>query len=575
MIWTLAAGGLDPAAMTALLLSLAVLLGLARLLGEVATRFRQPAVLGEILAGILLGPTFFAAISPEAYAWLFPAEGPVRIGLDAFVVVSVCLLMVVAGLEVDLSSVWRQGKVAAFVSTTGVLIPFVLGAGLALLMPRALGMDPSAAPVPFALFVGIAMSITALPVIARILIDLNMLKSDLGMLIMSAAMVNDLGGWMGFALLLATIHGQGGDGLIVTLVGTLLFVGLALTAGRWLAHRSLPYIQAHSSWPGGVLGFVLTIALLASAFTEWLGIHAIFGAFIAGVAIGDSRHLRERTRETIHQFITNIFAPLFFASIGLRVNFVASFDLPLVLIVLVIAVVGKVVGCYLGAVWAGLSRKESWAVGFGMSARGAMEIILAQLALDAGLVTERLFVAIVVMALVTSLIAGPMMQKLLQRPIQRSLAELLSEKQILLNLQATTVRQAIAELAARAGTLLANLDVERIDREVWQREQIMSTGIGRGLAVPHARLPEIKKSTIVVGRSERGIDFDATDGKPARLIFLLLTPQDDQTSQIEMLRLIAVTFDSAETHQRALEAQSATEFLAALRVGHGESPHQV
>ncbi|MEL7089178.1 MAG: cation:proton antiporter, partial [Planctomycetota bacterium] len=406
-----------------------------------------------ILAGILLGQTVFGAIAPGSYDWLFPSlpGSAVAIAEEGFIVMSATLLLLVVGLEVDLSTVWRQGKAMALVSAFGIVIPMSIGSSLGWFAPGLLGVpDPAVdLKLPLAIFVGIALSITALPVIAKILMDLNLARSDMGMLVISSAMLNDLVGWIGFAVVLALLpppavppevivnaseavghavasvdHAAespggisggggasgGGGGVLVTIGITLGFLAFMMTIGRLLLHWSLPYIQSRWSYPGGVLGFVFVVALLCAALTEHLGIHSIFGAFIAGVAIGDSHHLRERTRDTIHQFVTNIFAPIFFASIGLRINFVEAFDFTAVGVVLVVAMVGKIGGCYFGAKLAGLSKRESWGVGFGMAAQGAVGIILGQLAFQAGLITSELLVAIVIMALGTSLVAGPAMQ---------------------------------------------------------------------------------------------------------------------------------------------------------------------
>jgi Kef-type K+ transport system membrane component KefB len=197
---------------------------------------------------------------------------------------------------------------------------------------------------------------------------------------------------------------------IYTLGFTLLFAVIMLTAGRLIINRSLPWAQRNLSWPGGVLALSLGFAFLGAAFTEKIGIHAIFGAFIVGIAIGDSVHLNEKTREIIHQFVTNIFAPLFFVSIGFKLDFVKSFDPQIVSVVLLLAIVCKLLGAGLGALWGGLNWRESLAVGFGMNARGAMEIVLGLLALQAGLISQTLFVALVVMAVFTSVMAGPMLQ---------------------------------------------------------------------------------------------------------------------------------------------------------------------
>jgi mannitol/fructose-specific phosphotransferase system IIA component (Ntr-type) len=339
-----------------------------------------------------------------------------------------------------------------------------------------------------------------------------------------------------------------------------------LTVVRWLIHRVLPWIHAHTSWPGGVLGFALALALVAAAFTEWIGIHAIFGAFLAGIAIGDSRHLRERTRATIEQFVSFIFAPLFFAGIGLKVNFVTEFDPLLVLTVLVIATLGKVLGCGLAGRFSGMARREALALGFGMNARGAMEIILGLLALKYGLIGERLFVALVVMALVTSLMSGPLLQRVLRLKKPRRFVDFLSPRTFVNTLKSHSRPEAVAELAKVAAEV-AGLEAAEVVDGVMIREEIMATGIGHGLAVPHARLRGLVRPVVAVGLSRHGVDFDAPDGRPAQLIFLLLTPIHDDGTQLELLADIATVFKSDEVRSRIGQVGSYTEFLALVRSG--------
>ncbi len=305
------------------------------------------------------------------------------------------------------------------------------------------------------------------------------------------------------------------------------------------------------------------IALTCAAFTEWLGIHSIFGAFVAGVAIGDSYHLKQRTRETIYHFITNIFAPVFFASIGLRLNFIDAFNPLLVLLVFAIAATGKIIGSYGGAKLAGMGTRESWATGFGMASQGAVGIILGQLALNANLIGEELMVAIVIMALGTSLMAGPLMQIVLRSKQQRRIKQFLSENHILVTPEARTAEGAIRELTGRAAELLS-LKQSRIYDSVMRRERIMHTGLPGGLAVPHARLESIKAPCVIVGRYRPGVDFEAADGRPASLVCLLLTPSSQPESQIELLGLVASTFGKSEIRRELMEAQTPTEFLAVL-----------
>ena len=549
-----------------LFLAIGILLGTARTLGEIAQRFRQPAVLGELLAGVLLGPTVLGMALPDLNHFLFPMQGPNAIALDTLVTVAIVLFLLVAGLEVDLSTVSRQGRVALKVGIMGMIVPFVIGFGTAWYVPQALGAQEGANPLVFALLLATALSITALPVIAKTLMDLGLYRSDLGMVVISAAIFNDLIGWTIFAVILGMMESGAGhaQNIPMTILLTLLFAGGMLTAGRWLINRVLPYLQAYTHWPGGVLSFALTLALLSAAFTEWIGIHAIFGSFIMGVAIGDSRHMREHTRVVIDQFVSFIFAPLFFASIGLKVNFVTHFDLGLVTTVLLIACICKLAGGLLGAKWGGMPRRDAWAVGFAMNARGAMEIVLGLLALEAGIIRQPLFVALVIMAIVTSMMSGPFMTMVLQHTKTKRLEDALRSKLFLRQLVATSRREVVHELTA-AMCDSAGLDTPSVEGAVWAREEIMATGIGNGIALPHARVPGLKEPIVAVGISEAGIDFDAPDGKPANIIFLVLTPEELPSAQLEIGAEVARRFRREETTEQVLRTKNFAEFLAIMK----------
>lgn len=551
---------------TAFLLSLAILLASARLLGELAKRLNQPSVLGEILAGILLGPTLLGTLAPGVGEFLFPQQGGGALAREGLMVLAITLFLLVAGMEVNLSSVWRQGRLAIIVGMAGIVGPFALGFGTAWLLPQQMGIAAGTDPLIFALFIATALSISALPVIAKTLMDLNLYRSDLGMMVIAAAVFNDLIGWIIFAVILGMLGTGGAQALSVgvTIWLTLGFALFMLTWGRALLHRALPWIHAHTSWPGGVLGFALSLALVCAAFTEWIGVHAIFGSFLAGVALGDSAHLRQRTRATIAQFVSFIFAPLFFASIGLKVNFVAHFDPVLVLLVLVIACLGKVVGCGLGGSLAGMPPREAWALGFGLNARGAMEIILGMLALHYGVIDERLFVALVVMALVTSLMSGPAMQWLLRLKKPRRFLDFLRPRAFFVNLKACSRDEAIDELCLPLASVIG-LDPQLVVTAVRDRERLMATGLGSGLAVPHARLEGLAGPALGCGISRVGIDFDAPDGRPAHLVFLLLTPRNDDGAQLEILADIARTFRARSVREQAQKAGSFTEFVGLIK----------
>jgi Kef-type K+ transport system membrane component KefB len=392
-----------------LLLQLAAMLMLARIFAEVAQKFKQPAVVGELIAGILLGPTILGTFLPEIHEFLFMSNQQANLALDGFVQVAVVLLLFIAGLEVELHLVWSQGKSAINISFLGLVVPFIFGFVFPYFFPEFFGLADGDRLL-FSLFMGTAMSITALPVVVRILMDTNLFKTKMGMLIVASAMVNDIIGWLIFSVILSLMGKSSNLSMVNTIGITLIFTFFMLTLGKFLINKSLPWVNKKMAWPGGVLSVSMAFCFLLAAFTEWLGIHAIFGAFLLGVALGDSDHMSERAKEIVHQFINNIFAPLFFVSIGLKINFVANFDLMLTLAILAISFAGKILGSGYGAFRGGFQKKEALAIGFGMNARGAMEIILGLIALEVGLINEKLFVALVIMALITSMTSGPLMK---------------------------------------------------------------------------------------------------------------------------------------------------------------------
>jgi len=397
-----------------LLLQLAIMLLMARIFAELAQKFKQPSVVGEIIAGIILGPTVMGMVGPEFFEFMFRSNPSANLALDGIVQMAVILLLFIAGLEVELHLVWAQGKSAVSISLLGLVVPFILGFIFPYFFPDFFGLAEGDKML-FSLFMGTAMSITALPVVVRILMDMNLFKTKMGMVIVAGAMVNDIIGWLIFSVILSFMGKSGNLSLINTIGITLLFTAFMLTVGKGLLNKVLPWTNKKLAWPGGVLSLSMAFCFMLAAFTEWLGIHAIFGAFLFGVALGDSDHLSEKAKEIIHQFINNIFAPLFFVSIGLKINFFTNFDFGLVLVIIVISFAGKIIGSGYGALRSGYPKMEALAVGFGMNARGAMEIILGLIALENGLINEKLFVALVVMALVTSMTSGPLMKWAIKR----------------------------------------------------------------------------------------------------------------------------------------------------------------
>jgi Kef-type K+ transport system membrane component KefB/mannitol/fructose-specific phosphotransferase system IIA component (Ntr-type) len=536
------------------LLALAALLASARLLGELGRAVGLPLVAGEIASGILLGPTVLGRIAPHAHAWLFP-PGPAEAMVGAYTTIAVVLLLVVVGVEVDLGVLRRRGRSALSTGLLGIALPAACGVALGMLLPDTDLIDPSRRTM-VALLLGVALSISALPVIAKTLLDLGLFKSDVGLLVMAAAMIDDLIGWLALSLLIGPMRGAGVDfwSFARTAVFAAVFAVAMLVVGRRFVDTALGRIdRGGTGAPGRVLSLVILIALLAASATHAFGLHAVFGGFLAGLTVGGSSRVNARTRMVVEDFVTNVFAPVFFAAIGLRVDFFGSFDFRLCALVLVFASVPKILGCTVGSRLGGLKWREATAVGFGMNARGAMGIILAAIAREAGLLKDEMFVALVVMALATSLTSGPAMKWLLYRDgdTEEDVVNLLRRGAFVSELHASTPSEAIGELVRAFGSLLAGKK-RRARDAVLERELVAPTGLGDEVAIPHAAVEGLDRPLLALGRAPHGIDFDAPDGRPARIVFLLLIPPKAYEEEVRILASIArATYDARSREELA------------------------
>jgi mannitol/fructose-specific phosphotransferase system IIA component (Ntr-type) len=343
-----------------------------------------------------------------------------------------------------------------------------------------------------------------------------------------------------------------------------MFVVAMLVVGRRVIDAVLePMQRSGSGAPGRVLSLVIVVALLGASATHGIGLHAVLGAFVVGLTFGRSARVNARTRLVIEDFVTNVFAPVFFASIGLRVDFVHAFDLRLCALVFVVATIPKLVGCTLGSRIGGLGWREASAVGFGMNARGAMGIILATIARDAGLLRDRMFVALVVMALATSMVSGPAMRFLLYREEpEEDVIALLRRGAFARELRARTPTEAIEELVRALGSLLAGR--KRFARDaVIERELVAPTGLGDEVAIPHAAVEGLERPLLALGLAPHGIDFDAPDGRPARIVFVLLIPPKAYEDEVRILASIARSTFDKRARTELLEAE---DFDGAMRV---------
>ncbi|HYV90348.1 MAG TPA: cation:proton antiporter [Chitinophagales bacterium] len=399
------------------LLIITILLATARILGELFKKIGLPAVIGELLGGILLGPSLIGAFFPNFFQTIFSDPKQPAIAFDGLSRLSIMLLLFVAGMEVNLNNIRTRGKPAAKISFFGIFFPLAIGFAATWFFYDRIFSTPTDNKIVPALFMGTALSITALSVMAKILIDLDLIKTRFGNLMMTAAMVNDFIGWMLFSVVItmANLKSDGQFSPLMVLLIVVVSTVFLLTIGRKAIDLAFQFANKKLSKPGAELSLAILLCFAGGIFTEWLGIKAIFGAFLMGIAIGDSKNFSERSKQSLHDMIAYVFSPLFFVSVGLRVNVLTNFNLGTVLFILAISIIGKLLGGFIGARLSGFKTHKAFAVGFGMNARGSQEIVLGLVALQAKIIDERIFVGLLVMTFVTILVAGPAIKYFLRK----------------------------------------------------------------------------------------------------------------------------------------------------------------
>lgn len=394
---------------TSLLLQLIVILSTARVCGWVLRYVGQPGVVGEMAAGLMLGPVVMGALFPSLHAQLFSKES--LQGLSSLSTLGLVLFMFVVGLELRASQgVREQLRSAGCVGVLSIVVPAVLG------MAIAPALHPSLAPAgvgfwPFALFIAAALSITAFPVMARILKDRGMTRTPFGQLSLGAAAVVDVFAWILLAFVVAMVGaGEGYHGLLKTTLGMVVVLGVLFFAVKpafaWLLRTKAPEGE-----PSITLMAALMIGLLATSLaTEWLHLHAVFGAFLFGACLPRDDRLLKSLTERIEPISIVVLMPLFFALAGLgtTANAFSGASLGAMLLIVAVATIGKIAGGAVGARMAGYGWRDSLATGSLMNARGLMELIVMKIGLDAGLIGPELFTMLLVMALVTTAMTGPL-----------------------------------------------------------------------------------------------------------------------------------------------------------------------
>lgn len=386
------------------LLQVLLVLMIAKIAGRCMRLFKQPAVIGEMIAGILLGPSLFGWLLPSSHNWLFPANG--LSSLNHVSQLGVLIFMFTAGAEWDMSRLKEKFKATAVISQFGILLPFLMGLGLAGFLYSTY------APVKvslfdFSLFIGISLSVTAFPVLLRIIDDRGYRGSEIATMAIACAAIADASAWALLGIIVATIQSQSVTSALLCAFIALAYAWILIVPGRRFIAKQNINEQNYSRWL-----VILVVAILSSAmFTELIGLHLLFGAFLAGIAVSSNQVLRNIIEEKIEPFAGALLLPLFFAQTGLntRIDMLSGQEWLLCLMITCIATIGKLGGTAIAARASGLSTPDSWRLGVLMNTRGLMELIVLGIGLQLGLISQHLYAILVLVAIITTVMTGPLL----------------------------------------------------------------------------------------------------------------------------------------------------------------------
>jgi Kef-type K+ transport system membrane component KefB len=392
-----------------LIFQLFIIIGASGVVAWLFTRLGQTAVIGEMLAGILLGPSLFGLLAPDAFHFVFAASS-----LEALRLLSqigVCLFLFTVGMELDVSEVKNKAQTAVVVSHSSILIPYFLGVALAWFVYSHLA-QPGASFLAFGLFMGISMSITAFPVLVRILQDRSIFKTSLGSTATACAAVDDVTAWCVLAFVVAVVKAASLGGAVFNLGCVLLFIGLMIFVIKprlpgWMGQAALNRPDPSKT----VLAIIFAMVLVSALTTELIGIHALFGAFLAGIVMPTTAGFRDKLVVRVENLSAVLLLPVFFAFTGLRTQISSlsgAQDWLICLLIIAVATAGKLGGSAVAARFTGMNWRESLQLGALMNTRGLMELIALNIGYDMGILSQRIFTMLVIMALVTTMMTGPL-----------------------------------------------------------------------------------------------------------------------------------------------------------------------
>jgi Kef-type K+ transport system membrane component KefB/nucleotide-binding universal stress UspA family protein len=534
------------------------LLVVGGLMGEGMQRIGQPAIMGQLLAGIFLGPSVFGAILPDIQHHLFPPVAAQKAMLDAVSQLGITLLLLLTGMEMDLALIAKMRRAAASISIAGIAVPFIAGALLGEFLPDSLLPKPELRLIT-SLFLGTALSVSSVKIVAAVVRNMGFMRRRVGQLIVAAAIVDDTLGWIIIAVIfgLALHGGVEPWSILISIAGTLLFLVISLTLGQRIVSISIRWVNDRFVSEFPVITAILAIAGCMALITSAIGVHTVLGAFVAGILIGRSPILTHHIRERLQGLTTALFMPVFFGAAGLSADLTALRDPKLLLVAIglvAIASLGKFGGAFLGGSIASLPSRESLALAFGMNARGSTEVVIATIGLSMGALSQTLYSMIVAMAVITTTAMPPMLRWALARlPIspeekERLALEELEAKGFVASLERLLVaadKSANGQLASRVAGLLSVsrgmpltvLEVESGDRSApVTLEEAARGGATAAVATNTDKKPAEPDITTrrPAGAAEAAVALEARKGYD-----LLFVGLDDATSTTGSAQLAA------------------------------------
>ena len=470
-----------------------LLLLVGRLLGEAMQRVGQPALMGNLLAGLVLGPSLFGAIWPEAQKFIFPSDPAQKGMIDGLSQIGILMLLLLTGMETDLKLVSRMKAAAISVSLSGIALPFACGFALGEVLPDSLLPHMAGGRLVPSLFLGTALSVSSIKIVAMVVREMNFTRRNLGQIIISTAIMEDTIGWV----IIAITFGIAGAGrvdaldLAKTIGGVALFLLFCFTLGRWLVFSIIRWVNDNFRSEFPVVTAILVIMGAMALMTQLLGVRTVLGAFMAGVLIGQSPILTGHIQQQLRGLISAFFMPIFFGLSGLAADLTILKDGRLALLtvgLVVIASIGKFSGAFVGSAIGGLKWRERIALGCAMNARGSTEVIVASIGLSMGALTQNLYTMIVTMAVITTMAMPPMLRRALsglamEEPERKRVErERLDEKGFVPNLERLLLAvdaSPVGRMAARLAGLLAGglgmpVTILKLDKDLRKADDIVS-----------------------------------------------------------------------------------------------------